>query len=221
MEITWLGHSCFKIKGKEATLVIDPCPPEYGYNLGNPKADIVVLTHFHCGHSYIEGVSGEPRVIKSAGEYEVADVFITGIACFHDSEQGRRRGKNIIYHILVDDLAICHLGDLGHVLTPEMAADIGNVDVLLIPTGGGSTIDAVAAAETARRLEPRFIVPMHYKTPAETRDLESIDRFLKEIGVKEVVSQIKLSLSKSSLPSTPQLVLLDYPGNKVQSDEKA
>jgi L-ascorbate metabolism protein UlaG (beta-lactamase superfamily) len=211
VEITWLGQSCFKLKGKETVVIIDPYPPDFGYPLGNPQANILALTHSHPGHSYVEGVEGEPKAIRGPGEYEIAGVFITGIACFHDDELGKKLGGNTIYHITLDDLAICHLGDLGHVPSPELVQDIGDVEVLLVPVGGVSTIDAVAAAETVRRLEPKIVIPMHYRTPAAVKKLEPVDRFLKEIGIKEVTSQPKLSLTRSTLPFTTQVILLDYP----------
>lgn len=212
MEITWLGHSCFRLKGKETVVIVDPYPPDLGYSLGNPQADILALTHPHPNHSYVQGVAGKPKKITGPGEYEIAGVFIIGISSFHDSAGGQKLGKNTIYHIVIDGFAICHLGDLGHVPTPEMIEDIGNVEVLLVPVGGVLTIDAVAAAETVRRLEPKVVIPMHYKTPAVLKELDPVDKFLKEIGVKEVTSQPKFSLTRTTLPLPTQVVLLNYPG---------
>lgn len=214
MEITWLGHSCFRLKGKEAVVIIDPYPPDLGYSLGNPQANILALTHPHPNHSYVQGVAGEPKKISGPGEYEIAGVFVSGISCFHDNTQGQKLGKNTIYHIVIDDVAICHLGDLGHVPPPDMIEDIGNVEVLLVPVGGVSTIDAAAAAETVRRLQPKVVIPMHYKTPAVMKELDPIDKFLKEIGVKEVSSQPKLSLTRTTLSPPTQVVLLEYSKNE-------
>jgi len=129
---------------------------------------------------------------------------------FHDGEGGRKRGKNTVYLMEVDEVSVCHLGDLGHVLTTEQVAELDNVDVLLLPVGGVSTIDAPLAAEVVRQLEPKVVVPMHYKTEALDRELEPVGRFLKEMGVKEVNSQPKLSFTKPSLPATMQVFLLDY-----------
>jgi L-ascorbate metabolism protein UlaG (beta-lactamase superfamily) len=133
-----------------------------------------------------------------------------GVHTFHDNEKGAQRGKNTVFVIDVDDVMICHLGDLGHVLTAEQVAEINGVDVLLIPVGDVSTIDAVQAAQVVRQLEPKIIIPMHYKTEAEKKDLETAERFLKEMGVKEAVPQPKLSVNKSSLPLTMQVVMLSY-----------
>ena len=210
MDISWLGHSCFKIKGSHATVITDPYSPSLGYSLGKPTARIVTVSHQHPGHSYVQGVGGEPRVITGPGEYEISGILIIGIATFHDAERGEKRGRNTIYLMEVDEVSVCHLGDLGHVLTAEQAEELGNVDILLLPVGGVSTINAPAAAEVVRRLEPKVVIPMHYKTEALSWELEPVGRFLKEIGVKEVNSHPKLSFTRTSLPATTQIFLLDY-----------
>jgi L-ascorbate metabolism protein UlaG (beta-lactamase superfamily) len=211
MEISWLGYSCFRLKGSQATVITDPYSPELGYKLGKPTATIVTVSHQHPGHSYVEGVGGGPRVVRGSGEYEISGVLITGIATFHDGEKGLKRGKNTAYHIEIDEVAICHLGDLGHVLSVEQVEELENVDVLLLPVGGVSTINAPLAAEVVRQLEPKVVVPMHYQTPELKRELEPVERFLKEIGAKDVAPQPKLNISKSNLPETTQVFLLDYP----------
>jgi L-ascorbate metabolism protein UlaG (beta-lactamase superfamily) len=210
MDITWLGHSCFKIKGSQATVVTDPYPPSLGYSLGKPTAHIVTVSHQHAGHSYVQGVGGEPRLVTGPGEYEIRNVLIMGISTFHDNKEGKVSGKNTVYVMEVDEVSICHLGDLGHVLTSEQVEEVDNVDVLLVPVGGVSTINAPLAAEVVRQLEPKVVIPMHYKTEALSRELEPVDRFLKETGVKQVDSVPKLSLAKSSLPATTQVFLLSY-----------
>jgi len=210
MDISWLGHSCFRIKGSHAIVITDPYSPDLGYSLGKPTARIVTVSHEHPGHSYIQAIGGQPKVVSRPGEYEISGVLIIGIATFHDKEEGKKRGKNTAYLMEIDEVAICHLGDLGHVLTSEQVEEIGNVDVLLLPVGGVSTINAPVAAEVVRQLEPKAVIPMHYKTPALSQELEPVERFLKEIGAKQVSSQPKLSLTKSNLPATTQVFLLDY-----------
>ena len=210
MEITWLGHASFRIKGAQTTIITDPYPPELGYSFGKQTAAIVTVSHQHPNHSFVQGVSGEPRIIKGPGEYEIANTLVIGLATFHDKEDGRQKGKNTIYAMQLDDISICHLGDLGHVLSAQQVEDIGNVDVLLIPVGGVSTINATSAAEVVRQLEPKVVVPMHYKTPVISRELESVDRFLKEMSVKDTTSRPKLTFTKSNLPATTQVFLLDY-----------
>jgi L-ascorbate metabolism protein UlaG (beta-lactamase superfamily) len=149
-------------------------------------------------------------LVTGPGEYEIGGVLIIGIATFHDGEGGRKRGKNTAYLMEIDEISVCHLGDLGHVLTAEQVEELDNVDVLLLPVGGVSTINAPLAAEVVRQLEPKVVVPMHYKTSALTRELEPVEKFLKEIGVKQVTPQPKLSLTRSSLPDSMQVFLLDY-----------
>jgi len=211
MDITWLGHSCFKIKGSHATVITDPYSPDLGYKLGKPSARIVTVSHQHPGHSYVQGIGGQPKVVNRPGEYEISGVLIIGIATFHDGERGKKRGKNTVYLMEIDEISVCHLGDLGHVLSAEQVEEIDNVDVLLLPVGGVSTINAPKAAEVVRQLEPKAVIPMHYKTPALGLELEPVDRFLKEIGAKQVEPLPKLSLTKSNLPPTTQVFLLDYP----------
>ena len=210
MEISWLGHSCFRIKGAHATVITDPYSPDLGYTLGKPTARIVTVSHQHPGHSYVQGVGGEPKLVTGPGEYEIGDVLIIGLPTFHDGEKGGKRGKNTIYLMEVDEVAVCHLGDLGHLLTTEQVEEMGNVDVLLLPVGGVSTIDAPMAAELVRQLEPKVVLPMHYKTEALNRELEPVARFLKEMGVKEFSSRPKLSVTKGNLPLSTQVFLLDY-----------
>lgn len=210
MEIKWLGHSCFLIKGKERTIITDPYHPSLGYSLGEPKADIVTLSHFHPGHSYIEGVANNPKQIKSPGEYEIGGTFITGIATFHDSAKGEIRGKNTIYLIEMDGITLCHLGDLGHSLTSQVIEELGVVDVLFSPAGEISTISVDTAVETIKQLNPHIVIPMHYKTDAIARNLEPVDKFLDKMGIHRVEPTPKLSITQSSLPASTQVIVLNY-----------
>lgn len=208
MDITWLGHSCFRIKGSNAVIINDPFPPDLGYTLGKQTANIVTLSHEHPSHSYVQGIGGEPRIIKGPGEYEISGVLIIGVAAFHDTQRGQVRGKNTIYVMEIDGVSVCHLGDLGHVLSSEQVEEIGNVDVLLLPVGGRSTINSTLASEVIRQLEPKAVIPMHYKTPSIKRELDPVDVFLKEMGMGQIEPRPKLSLSKSNLPFSTQVFLL-------------
>jgi L-ascorbate metabolism protein UlaG (beta-lactamase superfamily) len=210
MEISWLGHSCFRIKGSQVAIVTDPYPPDLGYSLGKTTARIVTVSHQHPGHSYVLGIDGKPRVVSGPGEVEIGGVLIIGVATFHDRERGKNRGRNTVYVMEVDEVSVCHLGDLGHTLTTEQVEEIGSVDVLLLPVGGVSTINAAIAAEVVRQLEPKVVVPMHYKTPALAWELEPVDRFLKEMGIAQLNPQSKLTITRSSLPASPQVFLLTY-----------
>ncbi len=210
MEIRWLGHACFRIKGRQTTVITDPYSPNLGYSMGKATANIVTVSHQHPGHSYTDGVGGNPRKVTGPGEYEIGDVIIIGIATFHDNDGGSQRGKNTVYLMEVDEVSVCHLGDLGHILTNEQVEELGEVDVLLLPVGGLSTINAAMAAQIVRQLEPKVVIPMHYQTQAAARKLEPVDKFLKEMGLSGVVPQAKVSITKSSLPVSTQVFLLEY-----------
>jgi len=211
MEISWLGHSCFIIKGKKKIVITDPYHPSLGYSLGQPKADIVTLSHLHPGHSYIEGIANNPKQIKGPGEYEIEGTFITGIATFHDDEKGEIKGKNTIYLIEIDDMALCHLGDLGHRLTPQLAEELGVIDILFLPVGETFTIPLDIAVEIVGQLNPHVVIPMHYKTDILAMNLQPVDKFLKKMGIRDLEVKPKLSVTQSSLPANTQVVVLDYP----------
>ena len=210
MEIIWSGHSCFSIKDKGKIIVTDPYGPELGYSPLKLSADIVTVSHFHPGHNFVEGVDNNPRQITTPGEYEIGGLFITGIATFHDNENGEVRGKNTVFLMELGNVMLCHLGDLGHRLTPQLLEEIGAVDVLFLPVGEGSTFSVNLAAETVRALEPRIVIPMHYKTQALNRELEAVDTFLKKIGTKGIEARSSISLSQSSLPSNTEVMVLTY-----------
>jgi L-ascorbate metabolism protein UlaG (beta-lactamase superfamily) len=209
MEITWIGHSCFLIRGKEQTVITDPCHPDLGYRLGEPEADIVTLSHFHPGHSYVEGVANDPKQIKSPGEYEIGGTFITGIASFHDEKKGEVRGKNTIYIVEMDGIILCHLGDLGHPLDSHLIEEIGGIGILFLPVGEVSTIPIDTAVEIVRQLEPPIVIPMHYKTEAFTGNLSPVDKFLDKMRIREIEAKPKLSITASSLPSSTQIIVLN------------
>ncbi len=210
MEITWLGHSCFRLKGSRATIITDPYSSDLGYTLGKANANVITVSHQHPGHSNVKAIGGEPRAIIGPGEYEISGVLIIGMPSYHDEDKGIKKGKNNIYVLEIDDMTICHLGDLGHALSSTQAEELGNIDILLVPVGGVSTIDAVGAAEIVRQLEPKVVIPMHYKTDAIKRQLAPVDKFLNEMGVKDAEFQPKINFSKSNLPLVTQVYLLDY-----------
>lgn len=213
MELTWFGHSCFRLRGREATVVTDPPEPALGYALGKLQPDVVTLSHGHPGHRFTGLCADGCKVVSGPGEYEIAGVFITGVPTFHDAEGGAQRGKNTAYAIAIDELSVGHLGDLGHVPTGRLTEDLGNVDVLLVPVGGRHTINAAQAAELIALLEAKVVVPMHYRTAApHTAELDPVERFLKEMGRGEVAPQAKLAVTRSSLPAETQVVVLEPQG---------
>jgi L-ascorbate metabolism protein UlaG (beta-lactamase superfamily) len=210
MEINWLGHSCFLIKGKEKTIITDPCHPDLGYRLDAPEADIVTVSHSHRGHCYVQGVANDPRQIRSPGEYEIGGTFVTGVASFHDDNKGETRGNNTIYVIEMDGVTLCHLGDLGHHLDSRLIEEIGDIGVLFLPVGEASTIPIDTATEVIRQLEPPIVIPMHYKTEAFAGKLSPVSKFLDTMRIKDLEPAPKLSITGSSLPGGTQTVVLNY-----------
>ncbi len=217
-EITWLGYECFRIRAREATIITDPYASGLGYQL--PKgllADIVTVSNpddtYLNNTAAIKRKEGEARVIDGVGEYEVSTVFINGIASQRDKKKGQERGKNTIYTMTVEDINICHLGDLGHALTAAQNEAIGDVDILFIPIGGNGGMDAAMASEVIGQLEPRIVIPMRYRTgenqPAPDVKLDTVERFAKELGLKDPVALEKLSIKKADLPENTQVILLE------------
>jgi L-ascorbate metabolism protein UlaG (beta-lactamase superfamily) len=203
MFISYLGHSCFKIQDKigpdGVTVVTDPFDKSLGLKVPNFEADVVTVSHNHEDHSNYSALRGNPFVIDVPGEYEIKGAMIVGVESFHDDQQGAERGKNIAYRIEVDGISIGHLGDLGHVLSDEEMEQLGVIDILMIPVGGKFTIDAKKAVEVVNQIEPRIVIPMHYKLPDSNVDIDGIDKFIKELGV-EPRREEKLKLSKKELP---------------------
>ena len=207
MELTYLGHSTFRLRGKDVTIVTDPHPPELGAPMGKPSAHIVTISHDSPNHSFAEGVSGSPRIVSGPGEYELADILIAGVAT---SMEPRIGPTNTAYVFRVEDLNICHLGDLRDKLTDKQIEEIGSVDVLLVPVGGGSAIGPAKAAAVITQLEPSVVVPMHYRTDGPAPDgLEPVDPFCREVGMKEYTPEPKLSITKGSLSSEVRIVVLE------------
>ncbi len=201
MVLTWLGHSCFRLEGKDVSLLIDPFSKEIGLRVPRIKDNLVLLTHAHYDHANVEGLEGETMLIDGPGEYESKGVYVHGISSFHDKVGGAERGLNTIYVIKSEEITICHLGDLGQEKLDDQQLDaIGNVDVLLIPVGGKYTVDYKEAVGIVGQIEPKIIVPMHYKVPGLKIDgLDSADKFLKEIGLTpEKVD--KLKITQKTLP---------------------
>ncbi|MDO8531160.1 MAG: MBL fold metallo-hydrolase [Dehalococcoidia bacterium] len=209
MEITWLGHSCFRLKGKEASVITDPYADTLGRSLGKIEATLVTVSNDHPHHNNVAAVAGAVRTIRGPGEYEVAHVLVMGIPTYHDAVKGKDLGKNIVYLIEMDDVRVCHLGDLGHTLSSKEIADLGAIDVLLVPVGGVCTINASTAAEVIGALEPKLVVPMHYPTTDTKVNLEPLERFLKAMGLANVQPLARLSVTASNVPQQTQVVVLE------------
>ncbi len=206
-DIQYLGHSCFRLRGRDGTVVCDPFDRSVGLDIGRPTAHIVTVSHRHPDHANLAAVKPMREhifPIEGPGEYEVSGVMIAGVRTFHDKQKGAELGNNTVYVIHLDDVVFCHLGDIGHELTTHQLDEIGNVDVLFIPVGGGETIGPSEAVSVISQIEPRIVIPMHYALPGQRSfmsDLAPLEKFTHEIGMKEVIEEEKLTVTNASLPS--------------------
>ena len=211
MTISWYGQSCFHLEGKDVSVLIDPFSKDLGLKTPRLNDNIFLLTHEHFDHNNLEGVSPEAFVIRGPGEYETKGIFVHGISSFHDNMEGKERGLNTIYVVNFEDMNICHLGDLGQTkLTEEQVEAIGNIDILMVPVGGNYTIDGQQAAEIVSQIEPKVIIPMHYKIDGLKVDLDDNKKFLKSVGLQpEKVDVFKIN--RKSLPQEEiKLVVFNY-----------
>jgi L-ascorbate metabolism protein UlaG (beta-lactamase superfamily) len=214
MEITYLGHSSFKIRGKSTIVVTDPFNPEFvGFKFPKTEADIVTVSHNHPDHCFVSVVEGGPLVIDQPGEYEVKGVSIFGYSSFHDLKKGAERGKNNIFLIEIDDLRICHLGDLGEGLSSELIEEIGVADIVCIPVGGGVTLNPDEATELISQIEPSIVLPMHFKAPGINEktfgDLKTREDFMVKIQSEDKIVLDKLTITKDKLPEETKVILLE------------
>jgi len=206
MQITWHGQSFFEIKVKrnkensEVKIAIDPFDEKIGLKVPKVEADILLITHQHYDHNNKKAILGNPFLIEEPGEYEVKGIFVKGISSFHDNSQGKERGLNTIYKIEVEEMKICHLGDLGQKeLAEQQVEEIGEVDILMVPVGGVYTIGSKEAANIVSQIEPKIVVPMHYKIPKLKLDLQGKEKFLKVMGAEGVEPQKKLKINLKDL----------------------
>lgn len=221
MVITWYGQSCFKLQSGNTTGVIDPFSKEIGLTPPRFRADFVLVTHNHPNHANSDSIPEQPFLITGPGEYETKGIHIIGIETYHDAQSGKERGMNTVYIVEMEDIKLCHLGDYGEgKMREELIEKIGNVDVLMIPVGGPSaqnktgkhTIDAEEAANVIQRIEPRIVIPMHYKIRGMHAAIDPLDPFLKEMGIKSPDLQDRLTIKKKELPQEGlQVIILKTP----------
>ena len=211
MKVKWLGHSCFLITSKGGVRIItDPyaVAEDISYSPIKETADVVVISHGHDDHSNVSAVQGKPEVIEGSGTKTAKGIQFRGIATYHDASQGQQRGPNTVFCFTIDDMKLCHLGDLGHLLSPGQVNEIGAVDILLVPVGGFYTIDASVASQVCNQLKPKVIIPMHFKTPRCAYPIAGVEDFLK--GKKNVrkVRGSEAEFERGKLPAVTEIVLL-------------
>jgi len=249
MNIIWYGQSCFQIianrsKNGQILIVIDPFSEDIGLRVPKLEADILLVTHKHSDHNNIKAVSGTssgegkqtPFLIDGAGEYEIKEVYVQGISAWHDESGGKDRGEVTIYIIEIEGLRICHLGDMGQKeLSDDQLEQIGDVDILMIPVGGGPTISAKEAVKIISQIEPKITIPMHYQIPKLTLrrssglkaeaskinrahknlcapvKLDGVDKFLKALGLKSVTPEAKLTIKEKDLSSEEAKIIILKP----------
>ena len=203
MEITWLGRNCFRLRGREGVVITDPCPPESGYRLGKPTADVVTLSRpDDPGYSWLEGVAGDPRVLDAPGEYEIAGILVTGVAT-----AGPGGGRNVVFVYELDGIRVGHLGLIAGAPSASVLEELNDIEVLLVPVGGGNALTGSAAADVITAIEPRVAIPMNFKTETEQMELDPLDRFLKESGAKPE-PQLRLQVTRSQLPADLTVMVL-------------
>jgi len=211
MKIKYLAHASFLITSQDNTRIItDPYTVGQGIKYGaiKEKADIVTVTHSHGDHSNSKSIPGDPVIVQETGSRTVKGIKIKGIPVFHDEAQGSKRGKNIVFCFEIDGLNLCHAGDLGHQLSPSQLAELGAVDILLIPVGGFFTIDAREASEVVKSINPRVVIPMHYKTSKADYPIAPVDDFLKDKKNVKRSSASEMEFTKANLPKGTEIVVL-------------
>lgn len=209
MKIQWLGHASFIIETQGKRIITDPPDKKYGYQAYSQEVDIATVSHEHADHNAVYELQGSPRVVKGPGSFAFDEITIKGIHCFHDKYQGKNRGSSIMYKFSSEGLNLLHLGDLGQpVLTNEQLAEIGAVDILLVPVGGVYTIDAMDASNIVKQINPRIIVPMHFKTPHVTIELGPVEAFTCQF--ERCVKKAYLEINKQDLSTEPLVIVLDY-----------
>lgn len=212
MEIQWYGHSCFRVSERGmASVVTDPFDSgSVGYQPLKLKADIVTISHNAPGHNFVSGVKGSSHLITGPGEYEIGGVFITGVQTNGRGKRISDEPRNTLYVLDYDGVTVAHLGDLRRVPSQTEIEALGEVNVALVPVGGGGSLNAAKAAEIVSLLEPGIVIPMHYQTSAAKVKLAPLNKFLKEMGLGEISPETSLKVARTTIPSETRIVVLDY-----------
>jgi L-ascorbate metabolism protein UlaG (beta-lactamase superfamily) len=213
MDITWYGLSCFRIRDGGVTVLCDPYDKSIGMTLPRVRADIVTVSHARPGHNSVERAAGTPKILDGPGEYEVSNVFVTGLTTYHRRQSDSAEERNVIYFLDFGSLTVGHLGDLGEVPSQSEIEELnlGEIDVLMVPVGGGATLDPTRAVDVIGMFEPKIVAPMHYRQPELTApwaaSLEPVDNFLRALGAAAPEPVTTLKISKTSLSEETEVVL--------------
>jgi len=210
MEIVWFGHACCALKNDITTIITDPFDSSLGLKLPPLEADIVTVSHDNPRHNAVDMVGGSFKVVNRPGEYEIRDIFIQGQALFPAKAKGAEavQARNIVFVYYIEEITICHLGDIAQVPTQSQMEALDNIDILLIPIGGGNSLNATQAAEVISLIQPSIIIPIHYALPGISIILDPLEKFLQEMGQSQVEAQSRLRIRQVDLPIETQIVVL-------------
>jgi len=216
MKIKWYGHSAFLITSDQgAKIIIDPYEPgafggQLSYGKIKDQVDIVLTSHDHADHNYTKDLPGTPQIVKGSGPKTAKGISMKGISTYHDPSQGSERGANTIFTLKIDNIQLCHLGDLGHLLSDKELAEIGPVDILLIPVGGFFTIDPKEATRVAEQIKPKILIPMHFKTAKCGFPIAPVEDFLKGKTNTKRPKASEATFDKATLPQQMEIVVLEH-----------
>ncbi len=216
MKIKWYGHAAFLITSDQGTKIItDPYEPgafggQLSYGKIEDQVDIVLTSHDHADHNYTQDLPGTPQVVKGSGSKTIKGISMKGISTYHDPSKGSERGPNTIFTLKVDNIQLCHLGDLGHLLSDKELAEVGPVEILLIPVGGFFTIDPKEATRVAEQIKPKILIPMHFKTQKCGFPIAPVEDFLKGKTNTKQLKASEASFDKATLPQQMEIVVLEH-----------
>jgi L-ascorbate metabolism protein UlaG (beta-lactamase superfamily) len=211
MRIRWLGHSCFLLTNERGiNILTDPFDETLGYHMTKEKINIITISHEHYDHNNTMGIKGKPVVLKRTVNRDTHKIIFKGISSYHDSVYGKYRGENTIFVIKTDDMVLCHLGDLGHLLANEQLEEMSHVDILFIPVGGYYTINNIQADHVIKQINPKIVIPMHYKTDAIKWSIDPVSVFLDKKQNINIISEKYFEISASTLPKKTMIYVLNY-----------
>ncbi len=208
MKISWLGHASFIIESGGKRLITDPFDEKLGYPVYEEEVDIATVSHDHWDHNASGRLKGNPIVVKGTGKFNIDGFKISGFPSFHDKSGGKERGINTIFKISTEGIDLLHMGDLGHVLSPEQYLALGKIDILLLPVGGVYTLDADEAYEIVQAIKPAVVIPMHFNTPHLCFELSPVEQFTSKFD--QVIKQAFLEMTADNLPEQAEIIVLDY-----------
>ena len=211
MDITWLGHSCFRLHDADMVVVTDPYPTSVGLRIDNRPASVVTVSNSHPNHNHAESIEGDPKVFSNPGEYEYNGVTARGVMT--PLADGQPQGeRNVAFSIEIGAINICHLGDISMPMTTRMIDELKPIDVVLVPTGGHCTLDMDQIYQTLQDLDAKIVIPMHYKTEGINVDVDPIDNFVRRMGLDDIQVQPRLVVTSANLGTDMRVVLMTSQG---------